>query len=150
MLRVRSSSNTQQLQAYVRRRHARSVDHPADCRAAARPRCLTELASARHAFRLSPDEWMDALGVNLWDADVRASIEALQWGVAQDLMRLGTSVIIEWDTWGREERAVLRESAPDRWTLPSSCTRSDSRSVGKECVITGRSRGPAVPEKNKK
>src|SRR3546814_13800619 len=65
---------------------------------------------------------MDALGVNLWDADVRASIEALQWGVAQDLMRLGTSVIIEWDTWGREERDVLREGAPDSWTLPSSCT----------------------------
>src|SRR3546814_8668133 len=67
---------------------------------------------------------MDALGVNLWDADVRASIEALQWGVAQDLMRLGTSVIIEWDTWGREEREVLREGAPDSWTLPSSCTTS--------------------------
>src|SRR3546814_11405482 len=67
---------------------------------------------------------MDALGVNLWDADVRASIEALQWGVAQDLMRLGTSVIIEWDTWGREERDVLREGAPDSWTLPSSCTTS--------------------------
>src|SRR3546814_7236120 len=67
---------------------------------------------------------MVALGVSLWDADVGASIEAVRWGVAQDLMRLGTSVIIEWDTWGREERYVLREGAPDSWTLPSSCTTS--------------------------
>src|SRR3546814_9841054 len=91
MLRVRSSSNTQQLQAYVRRRHARSVDHPADCRAAARPRCLTELASARHAFRLSPDEWMDALGVNLWDADVRARSEE-HTSELQSLLRISYAV----------------------------------------------------------
>src|SRR3546814_16256611 len=29
-----------------------------------------------------------------------------------------------WDTWGREEGYVLREGAPDSWTLPSSCTTS--------------------------
>lgn len=70
-----------------------------------------QLAATRQAFRLSPDEWMDALGVNLWASDVRARIEALQWDVAQDLLRLGTIVIIEWGTSAREERDVLREGA---------------------------------------
>jgi len=32
------------------------------------------------AIRLSADDWMAALAVNLWDATARASIEALQCG----------------------------------------------------------------------
>ncbi len=31
------------------------------------------------AVRMSPDDWMDALGVNLHEEDVRTRIEALQW-----------------------------------------------------------------------
>ena len=70
-----------------------------------------QLAATRQAFRLSPDEWMATLGVNLWASDVRARVEVLQWDVAQDLLRLGNTVIIEWGTWGREERAALRDGA---------------------------------------
>ena len=58
-----------------------------------------------------PDEWMDAPAINLWDEGARAKIESLQWSVAQQLLRLGTNVIIEWGTWGRSERNVLREGA---------------------------------------
>lgn len=70
-----------------------------------------QLAATRPAFRLSLDEWMDDLGVSLWASDVRARVEALQWAVAQDLLRLGNTVIIEWGTWGREERDALRDGA---------------------------------------
>ncbi len=63
------------------------------------------------AIRLAPDEWMDALAINLWDEASRAKIEALQWQLAQELLALGHVVIIEWGTWGRSERDVLREGA---------------------------------------
>jgi predicted kinase len=69
------------------------------------------LESRLQAFRMCPDEWMDALGVNLWDSATRARIEALQWAVAQQLLKLGINVIIEWGTWGRSERDALREGA---------------------------------------
>jgi len=63
------------------------------------------------AIRFSPDDWMDALSINLWDEEKRARIEALQWKLAQQLLALGLVVIIEWGTWGRSERDVLRLGA---------------------------------------
>jgi predicted kinase len=57
------------------------------------------------------DDWMDALGIDLWDSAKRDAIEALQWQQAQDLLRLGGIAIIEWGTWGRSERDALREGA---------------------------------------
>lgn len=72
-----------------------------------------QLEATRKAFRLSADEWMDALDINLWESAIRSRIEVLQWGVARDLLTLGNSVIIEWGTWGRDERDALREGARD-------------------------------------
>jgi predicted kinase len=69
------------------------------------------LESQTRAVRLSPDEWMDALDINLWDERSRAKIEALQWTLAQQLLKLGLRVIIEWGTWGRSERDALRLGA---------------------------------------
>ncbi|HXB53796.1 MAG TPA: AAA family ATPase, partial [Vicinamibacteria bacterium] len=37
------------------------------------------LESSLRAVRLSPDEWMDALSLDLYDEDRRGKIEALQW-----------------------------------------------------------------------
>lgn len=54
---------------------------------------------------------MDALGINLHDAEQRARIEALQWTFGQQLLTLGLVVIIEWGTWGRSERDTLRLGA---------------------------------------
>ena len=71
-------------------------------------KCLEE---SLHAVRLAPDEWMDALSINLHDGDKRAKIEALQWKLGQKLLSLGQMVIIEWGTWGRSERDILREGA---------------------------------------
>ena len=69
------------------------------------------LESRLRAVRLSPDEWMDALSINLWNEEMRAKIEALQWKFAQQLLALGLTVIIEWGTWGRTERDALRLGA---------------------------------------
>lgn len=63
------------------------------------------------AVRLAPDEWMDALSIDLYDEEARAKIEALQWEFGQTLLRLGLVVIIEWGTWARSERDVLRLGA---------------------------------------
>ena len=71
-----------------------------------------KLLESRHrAIRLCPDEWMDALSIDLYDEEKRAQIEALQWHLGQRLLALGTSIIIEWGTWGRSERDALRVGA---------------------------------------
>ena len=66
------------------------------------------LQSTLGAIRFSPDEWMDALALDLYDEAKRAKIEALQWQLGQELLALGLTVIIEWGTWGRSERDTLR------------------------------------------
>lgn len=63
------------------------------------------------AVRLCPDEWLDALAINLHREDFRGRVEALQWKLAQDLLGLGLTVIIEWGTWARSERDTLRLGA---------------------------------------
>jgi predicted kinase len=64
------------------------------------------------AIRFSPDEWLDALSIDLYREDVREKVEALQWKLAQDLLALGLTVIIEWGTWARRsERDTLRLGA---------------------------------------
>jgi predicted kinase len=67
-----------------------------------------QLEERLHAVRLSADDWMEALAINLWDEQSRARIESLQWTVAQQLLRLRLVVIIEWGTWARSERDALR------------------------------------------
>ncbi len=63
------------------------------------------------AIRFSPDEWLNALALDLYDANRRDKIEALQWKFGQELLALGLTVIIEWGTWGRSERDTLRIGA---------------------------------------
>jgi predicted kinase len=64
-----------------------------------------------HAVRFSPDEWINALSLGLYDEASREKIEALQWKFAQNLLSLGLTVIIEWGTWARSERDTLRIGA---------------------------------------
>lgn len=67
-----------------------------------------QLQTTQRAIRFCPDEWLDALSVDVWDERMRAKIEALQWQLGQQLLALGLNVIIEWGTWGRSERDALR------------------------------------------
>lgn len=70
-----------------------------------------EVESKLRAVRFCPDEWMDVLQINLWDSSARQRIEQLQWQLAQDHLRAGRNVVIEWGTWARTERDLLREGA---------------------------------------
>ena len=60
------------------------------------------------ALRLSPDEWLTALGIDLWDERARDRVEALQWDLAQRALRLGASVVAENGYWTRAEREGRR------------------------------------------
>jgi predicted kinase len=62
-------------------------------------------------LRFCPDEWMAALAIDVYDAPARERIEQLQWQLAQRVLVLGTTVIVEWGTWARSERDALRERA---------------------------------------
>jgi hypothetical protein len=52
------------------------------------------------SVRLCPDEWMDALSIDLYDETSRGRIEALQSTLGKRLLELGLIVIIEWGTGG--------------------------------------------------
>jgi predicted kinase len=71
----------------------------------------TALEHDLHAIRFSPDDWMVALGIDIYDEPQRQKIETLQWQFGQKLLRLGLTVIIEWGTWARAERDALRLEA---------------------------------------
>jgi predicted kinase len=70
-----------------------------------------DLSAGGAAVRMSPDDWMDALGINLWDTAARGRIEALQWQITRDLLVQSITVVIEWGTWAKVERDTLRLGA---------------------------------------
>ena len=71
----------------------------------------TRLADEIPAVRLSPDEWMSELGIDLWDEAARDRIERLFWQLAKDLLRRGQSVILESGFWLRADRDEKRLGA---------------------------------------
>ena len=70
-----------------------------------------QLARELPAVRLCPDEWMADLGIDLFDAETRDRLEGVFWRHAQELLRLGQSVILEFGFWGRAERDEKRAGA---------------------------------------
>lgn len=66
------------------------------------------LAAEFHAVRLCPDEWLIALGFDVYDEAARERVEALQWRHAEELVRTGVTAILENGFWARAEREVLR------------------------------------------
>lgn len=81
---------------------------------------LTGVGKTRHAVgvaeqydlvRMNADEWLQRLGIDLWEEDARAGIESLQWDLTQNLLACGQGVVIEWGTWSRHEREALRRRA---------------------------------------
>ncbi len=63
------------------------------------------------AVRLCPDEWLADLGIDLFDQTTRVRLEAVFWRLAQDLLRVGTSVVLESGFWRREDRDEKRQAA---------------------------------------
>jgi predicted kinase len=63
------------------------------------------------AIRLCPDEWMSQLGIDLFDEETRDQLERQFWQLAQNLLRLGQSVILESGFWLRSDRDEKRLGA---------------------------------------
>ncbi len=70
-----------------------------------------ELAEAYRGVRLDPDAWELALDVDPFDEGFQARLEGQFWELAQQLLALGTSVVLEWGFWGRAERDEKRDMA---------------------------------------
>jgi predicted kinase len=70
-----------------------------------------QLAADRSAVRLTKDEWLTALGSSPWDTATREKVENELWRLAQEILRLGLSVVLDFGLWARVERDELRSAA---------------------------------------
>ena len=70
-----------------------------------------KLAAERGAVRLTKDEWQCALGSSPWDRDIGERIEGELWRLAQEILSLGLSVVLDFGLWARVEREELRTVA---------------------------------------
>jgi predicted kinase len=67
-----------------------------------------ELAAANRALRLTPDHWMIPLfGESMADGK-RFVLEGRLISIALQALRLGTSGVLDYGLWGRDERWALR------------------------------------------
>jgi len=67
-----------------------------------------ELAAAHRALRLTPDHWMVPLFGDPMANGKRWVLEGRLISVALQALRLGTSVVLDYGLWGRDERSALR------------------------------------------
>ena len=70
-----------------------------------------ELAAAGRALRLTPDEWMFPLFGEPEADGKRDVLEGRLISTAMQALRLGTSVVLDFGFWGRDERSALRQLA---------------------------------------
>jgi predicted kinase len=74
---------------------------------------LAKELEAGGAVRMCPDEWMVALGFDIYDPDARQRVEALQWEWTRRLVLQGLTVVDECGVWQRWERDLRRDWARD-------------------------------------
>ena len=67
-----------------------------------------ELAAANRALRLTPDHWMTPLFGDSMAGGKRFVLEGRLISIALQALRLGTSVVLDYGLWGRDERWALR------------------------------------------
>jgi predicted kinase len=67
-----------------------------------------QLAAAYRALRLTPDQWMIPLFGDPMADGKRFVLEGRLISVALQALRLGTSVVLDFGLWGRDERSALR------------------------------------------
>ena len=70
-----------------------------------------QLAADRNAVRLTKDEWLWALGSTPWDGPTGEKIEHELWRLAQEILSLGLSVVLDFGLWARIERDEMRSVA---------------------------------------
>ena len=79
--------------------------------AAGKTTLARQLAADRSALRLTQDEWLIALGSSPWDASTREKVDRELWRLAQEVLRLGLSVVLDFGLWTRIERDDMRSAA---------------------------------------
>jgi predicted kinase len=67
-----------------------------------------ELAATRQALRLTPDHWMIPLFGDSIAGGKRFVLEGRLISVALQALLLGSSVVLDFGLWGRDERSALR------------------------------------------
>src|ERR1700744_1049394 len=78
------------------------------------------LAATHQALRFTPDHWMVPLFGDSMADGKRWVLEGRLISVARQALRLGTSVVLDYGLWGRDERSALR------WL---------ARSAGAQCQV---------------
>lgn len=76
--------------------------------AAGKTTMAMRLAGEHGALRLTPDEWMIPLFGEAEAGGKREVLEGRLIGLALQLLRLGTSVVLDFGCWARDERSALR------------------------------------------
>ena len=61
-----------------------------------------QLAADRSAVRLTKDEWLTALGSDPWDEPTRVRVEHELWRLAQEILRHGLSVVLDFRALGAD------------------------------------------------
>jgi len=79
--------------------------------AAGKTALATRLAASQRAVRLTKDDWLWALGSTPWDMPVQEKVENALWSLAQELLGLGLSVVLDFGLWARVERDEKRSVA---------------------------------------
>ena len=62
-------------------------------------------------MRLTKDEWLWALGASPWDTQTNDKVERELWRIAQEILSLGVSVVLDFGLWARVERDEMRTVA---------------------------------------
>lgn len=79
--------------------------------AAGKTTLARQLGADRSAVRLTKDEWLTALGSSPWDRPTGEKVEHELWRLAQEILRLGLSVVLDFGLWARIERDEMRSVA---------------------------------------
>lgn len=78
---------------------------------AGKTRLAVQLATERQALRLTKDEWLWAIGTTPWDRSTGESMEHELWRLAQEVLNLGLSVVLDFGMWAKAERDEMRTAA---------------------------------------
>ena len=82
-----------------------------------------QLAADRSAVRLTKDEWLWALGPTPWATTTQEKVNHELWKLAQEILRLGLSVVLDFGLSARIERDQMR-SVLVALVSVSNCTSS--------------------------
>ena len=70
-----------------------------------------QLVERTGAVPFDPDEWVQRLGASLVDYEFRFRLQDQLLEHARRVLRAGASVVVEFGSWSREEREVIRHVA---------------------------------------